>query len=125
MTVIDLCALDELEDPGTRGFALPEEAGERDAESLFVVRRDGEVRAYVNRCPHIGAPLEWQPHQFLDLDGCYIQCAMHGALFRTEDGFCVSGPCAGERLAPLEVEVHEGRVILLLPGAQAETGAPQ
>jgi nitrite reductase/ring-hydroxylating ferredoxin subunit len=112
---IDLCGFDELAEPGCRGFAVPPAAGDLGAESLFVVRRDGQVYGYLNRCPHTGAPLEWQPHQFLDPDGSFIQCALHGALFQPEDGYCVSGPCAGDRLQSLRVEVRAGRAVLLLP----------
>lgn len=49
----------------------------------------------------------------LDLDGCYIQCATHDARFRIHDGYCVAGPCAGERLRALRLRVTEdGRVVL-------------
>ena len=34
----------------------------------------------------------------------------HGALFRLEDGVCVAGPCAGERLKPWPVAVIDGVV---------------
>jgi nitrite reductase/ring-hydroxylating ferredoxin subunit len=37
---------------------------------------------------------------------------MHGALFRPEDGFCVSGPCAGESLKQLKLELRDGAVWL-------------
>jgi nitrite reductase/ring-hydroxylating ferredoxin subunit len=115
MMRIDLCAVAELAEPGSHGFPLPPEAAHLEVESLFVVRREDAVYGYLNRCPHIGSPLEWQPHEFLDPEGAFIQCAMHGALFRMEDGFCVSGPCAGDSLAPVALEVIDGRVIALLP----------
>ena len=79
---------------------------------LFVVRKDGILAAYRNRCPHTGAPLEWLPDQFLDLDNSFIQCAIHGALFRPEDGYCLRGPCVGQSLEPLALEVVDGRIRL-------------
>jgi nitrite reductase/ring-hydroxylating ferredoxin subunit len=104
-----LCHLGELGDPDSRGFEGRETGTPWD---LFLVRRGGLVRAYRNRCPHTGAPLDWTPHRFLDLDGRFIQCALHGALFRLEDGFCVWGPCAGKGLARVAVRLEGDRVSL-------------
>lgn len=100
--------LSDLEPTGTRGY---EELGE--GHGLFVVRRGAALYGYRNRCPHTGAPLEWQPHRFLDADGHYVQCALHGALFRVEDGYCLRGPCAGQSLEPVEVGVDGGWVVLI------------
>ena len=102
----DAGPLEAIPEPGSRGFA-PQ--GGRAAE-FFVVRKEGVIRAYRNRCPHTGAPLEWQPHQFLDIDNGFIECALHGALFRVGDGLCLRGPCARQSLQPLPVEVVEGRL---------------
>jgi nitrite reductase/ring-hydroxylating ferredoxin subunit len=70
---------------------------------VFVVRGDGGLRGYLNRCPHRGLPLNWLPDRFLDADGIHIQCANHGALFNIDDGYCVAGPCAGGRLTPVRL----------------------
>ena len=69
---------------------------------LLLVRREGRVYAYRNRCPHRGIPLEWQPDQFLDDSGSLIRCSTHGALFLIESGECVAGPCEGQALQALE-----------------------
>lgn len=116
--VIRLCRLDELPDPGSRGMSLT--LGERQYD-IFLVRRAEQVYGYLNRCPHTGAPLDWMPDRFLSIDQQHIQCAMHGALFRPEDGVCVAGPCAGDRLTPVPVAVESGDVVvpgdeLSLPG---------
>ncbi len=103
---IDAGRLEMIEEPGARGFELPGTEG----VPFFIVRKQGRVHAYRNRCPHTGAPLEWQPHQFLDMDNGFIQCAMHGALFRVATGLCVRGPCVNQSLQPLPVEVEDGRV---------------
>lgn len=86
-----LCAGTELADASSRGFEI-------DGQKLFAVRRAGQVYVYINRCPHRGVGLEWQPDQFLDPSNSLIQCATHGALFLIEDGECVAGPCAGQSL---------------------------
>lgn len=57
-----------------------------------------QVYCYKNECPHTLANLNWQKDIFLNLEKTHIQCSMHGALFRIEDGLCVWGPCKGMRL---------------------------
>jgi nitrite reductase/ring-hydroxylating ferredoxin subunit len=97
-----LCATAELSEGQSRGFSLMD-------SKLLVVRRDGQVYAYQNRCPHRGVSLEWQPDQFLDPSQSLIQCATHGALFLIESGECVAGPCSGQALKALQCrEDHTG-----------------
>lgn len=69
----------------------------------FAMRHQGRLHLYRNRCPHTGAPLNWRPDTFLTPEGDLIQCALHGALFRIEDGLCLHGPCQGRHLAKLEL----------------------
>ncbi len=109
----DLCALSELADPGSRGFDI--DLGAEPKLRLFLVLKDGVLSAFRNSCPHTGAPLEWQEHQFLDFDNSFIQCALHGALFRTGDGYCLRGPCVGASLERLESVVVDGRIRVTLP----------
>jgi nitrite reductase/ring-hydroxylating ferredoxin subunit len=104
-----ICPLHELADPGAKGFTM----GEGDWPLRgFVVRRGGNVHAYVNHCPHAGFPLNWSPDAFLAPDAPLILCAMHGALFEIETGLCLSGPCDGLRLRALAVRVVRGYVML-------------
>ena len=105
-----LCRLDELDDPGARGFVI-ERDGARQA--LLVVRRAGEVFGYVNDCPHIHVPLDWVEGQFLDFTRSHILCANHGARFDIASGVCVVGPCAGKSLTAVPVRVSEGWVYAL------------
>jgi ketohexokinase len=112
-TELALCRLDDLADPGSRGLVLPLADG-TDLDG-FVVRRGARVFAYRNACPHTGAPLEWRAHQFLDADGRFVQCALHGALFEPADGRCVHGPCVGDALVGLPVAVRDGWVTWTIP----------
>ena len=89
-----LCAGADLIEGGSRGFDI-------DGKKLFAVRHAGQAYVYLNRCPHRGVGLEWQPDQFLDPSNSLIQCATHGALFLIEDGECVAGPCAGQSLTAI------------------------
>jgi nitrite reductase/ring-hydroxylating ferredoxin subunit len=53
------------------------------------------------------------PDQFLSLDNLHIQCATHDALFNLHDGTCVAGPCAGDRLTGVPLQLESGNVYLL------------
>ncbi len=106
-----LCQLDELDDPGAKGVMIHLPDSDKQIE-ILLVRKAGEIHAYHNRCPHTGVQLEWVPDQFLDLDRHYIQCATHGALFRMQDGYCVRGPCAGDFLVQLDVQLMDGAVVM-------------
>jgi nitrite reductase/ring-hydroxylating ferredoxin subunit len=104
-----VCRLADLKADMARAFTL----GEGDWPLRgFVVRAGAEVRAYVNRCPHAGHPLDLLPGRFLTADGALIVCASHGALFEKATGYCVAGPCAGKSLRPVGVEVRSGYVLL-------------
>ena len=104
-----LCRLDDIPDRGSNGFYTDG----ADGRLLYmVIRRGNEVFVYVNRCPHTGLPLDFQPGRFLTADGALIQCSNHGAQFLITDGFCVSGPCEGDSLKAVKTEIRDGRVFV-------------
>ena len=109
-----ICASDELVD-AARGvrFELPT------GSQGFAVRHCGAVRAYVNRCPHSGTELDWQPGEFFEETGLYLICSTHGALFEPGSGFCVAGPCRGASLEPLAIRERGGQVVMLVNEARA------
>lgn len=103
----ELCGLDDIPDGGSNGFFIDT----TDGRLLYMaIRRGAEVFVYVNSCPHTGMPLDFQPGQFLSPDRSLIQCSTHGAQFRIEDGYCVSGPCEGDSLVAVKTEIRGGRV---------------
>ena len=102
-----LCHIDEIAEGQSKGFNL-------NGQELFAVKKAGKIYLYDNHCPHVGVNLEWLPDQFLDSEGCLIQCSMHGALFTIENGHCIAGPCQGDSFTPLRFSVEDG-VIYLMP----------
>jgi nitrite reductase/ring-hydroxylating ferredoxin subunit len=104
-----LLALDRIAD----GALVEVEATvDSDAESL-VLHRDGDsVRVWLNICPHAGRRLDWAPGQFLKSKDGLLVCAAHGASFELGKGECVAGPCRGESLRAVAVEVRDGEVWL-------------
>jgi nitrite reductase/ring-hydroxylating ferredoxin subunit len=120
-----ICASGALRE-GASGvrFELKALGGE---EKGFAVRFNGTACAFVNRCPHLGTELDWQPGEFFEESGLYLVCSTHGALFEPNTGFCVAGPCHGASLEPLQVREKDGEVFLMddiAPPTQTKTSAP-
>lgn len=78
----------------------------------FVVRHRGQVRAWLNRCAHVGVELDWQPGRVFDDSGLYLICAVHGALYLPESGLCIAGPCRGKSLTSVAVYEQGGGIFL-------------
>ena len=76
----------------------------------FIVNVDGALHAYVNRCRHVPAGLDWVENQFFTEDGRYLQCATHGALYVPESGECVAGPPCGKTLIRIPLMFEGGAV---------------
>ena len=104
-----LCRLDELAATGCREFRLG--GGEWPLRG-FVVKSGAEVHAFLNRCAHLALPLNLLPDRFLTHDGSMLLCTAHGALFEKSTGYCVAGPCSGQSLTRLAVQVAAGCVLL-------------
>ena len=102
-----ICAYNDIEEDGS--IALTAEVNGEPTQ-LMAIRKDGLVHVYKNICPHIGAPLDFTPGQFLNLERNFIMCSTHGALFQIEDGQCVSGPCQGQSLEPVPSRISEDSV---------------
>ena len=107
---LKLCEIGDIADGESGGFFA-----ERDGkmQGYIVVRKGGQAFVYLNSCPHIGTPLDFAPGRFLNIDKSMILCSTHGALFRIEDGHCVSGPCAEQALTIAPHEIRDGAVYLI------------
>ena len=100
-----LCHVNDIDEGASKGFEIND-------KKLFAVKKDAVIYVYENRCPHLGIELEWLEDQFLDSEGALIQCSTHGALFLIEDGNCISGPCAGQQLRPIDTVIQADEVFL-------------
>lgn len=112
-----ICASDALEEGG-RGVRFEVEvAGE--TQPAFVVRYNGMVHAYLNRCAHISVELDFNEGDFFEEGGLYLVCSTHGALYDPESGACVGGPCAGKGLYKLTT-LERGQAIYLIENKTLE-----
>lgn len=106
---MQICKLADLIENSARSFEF-----ERQGHVVegFVIHWRGEFRAWLNACPHTGVNLDWAEDQFFSLDQDYIQCSLHGALFKPLEGTCVYGPCVEQSLTPVAITVQDGWIVL-------------
>lgn len=106
-----ICASSELQDGG-RGIRFSVVRWGR-PEVAFAVRYRGVIKAYLNRCGHVPTELDWNPGEFFDVEGRYLICATHGAIYSPESGRCMGGRCNGKGLEPVAVVERDGHVYLM------------
>lgn len=108
-TRIDVCADADLAEGCSAKFRL---GRGKPAREGFVVRYRGALHAWRNECRHVPVTLDWVENRFFSSDGCWIQCATHGALYDPATGLAVAGPPAGKHLHRLDVQVEDGRIVV-------------
>jgi nitrite reductase/ring-hydroxylating ferredoxin subunit len=106
-----ICSAGELADGGTGVRFSVDRYGR--SEPAFVIRYDGRVYGYLNRCAHVPVTLDWMEGEFFDSSGLYLICSTHGATYLPDSGHCIAGPCSGRSLVRLTVEERDGNVYLI------------
>lgn len=79
----------------------------------FVVRWQGRVYGYLNRCAHMPMELDWLPGVFFGAEGGDLVCSTHGAVYAVADGRCLGGPCGSTPLIRLVVAERDGAIYFL------------
>jgi nitrite reductase/ring-hydroxylating ferredoxin subunit len=112
--IFAVCSVNDVARKRAVGHVLArlDENGKMVPFPIVVTRQAGKYYVYVNRCPHQGARLDFEPRQFLDPSLRYLICGKHGALFDIPTGYCIDGPCKGERLEPVEAVIDEGDICI-------------
>jgi nitrite reductase/ring-hydroxylating ferredoxin subunit len=103
-----LCASAELKERGQAVVFDVLQWGE--PARAFALRYDGRVVAYLNRCLHVPAEMDWQPGEFLDGDKEFIMCSIHGAVYEPQTGRCAGGPCGRGKLTVIDAFERDGQV---------------
>lgn len=101
----ELCQISSIPEGSSRNFEI-------DQVQLFAVNKAEQIFLYLNRCPHLHVPLNWEPNKFLNNSGDLIQCSTHGALFDIANGECLQGPCQGQSLQAIDYEVKDGNIYI-------------
>lgn len=108
VAALRLCASGELEDKGTAFVFDVQHFGE--PMRAFVLRFDGRLVGYLNRCLHVPTEMDWRPGEFLDASKAFILCSIHGAAYLPLTGRCTGGPCGNGRLVAIDVFERDGQV---------------
>ena len=77
---------------------------------VFLARHHGKLVAYENRCRHLPVSLDFFDGHFFTHDGQHFVCHNHNALYEPLTGLCIQGPCEGQSLKALAIEVAGGDV---------------
>lgn len=112
-----ICRLADMPEDKARGFTLNGPDGER--LEVIIWRDEQGIRGFVNQCPHLGLPLETFPDRFLSADGTHLICSAHGAQFDAQGG-CFAGPCKGDALTRLPLEIDDKHIVLAASAAHSE-----
>lgn len=105
-----LCRIEDIDPELGREISVSDGEGQL---FLALFRAGNDVHAYLNSCPHQGRSLSWAPGQFLFGEDGRLVCPHHGACFDISTGECISGPCEGASLRPVEVTIGDGEVRLV------------
>src|SRR5262249_50063715 len=105
-----ICSIQELSDNSSLKFRILEQGR---AIEAFLIRFSGQYYAYKNRCAHLALTLDLDDNDFFTIDYRALICKTHGAAYFPESGICFSGPCYGEALEALSVQLRDGQVILV------------
>jgi nitrite reductase/ring-hydroxylating ferredoxin subunit len=108
-----ICASAKLSDSGKAVRFEVEYLGE--TTPAFVIRFDGAVFGYLNRCGHRPMELDWRASEVFDLEGRNLICSTHGASYAPVTGRCLGGPCGGTPLLKLLIAERGGTVYYLGP----------
>jgi nitrite reductase/ring-hydroxylating ferredoxin subunit len=79
-------------------------------EECLLLRFEGEVYAYLNRCVHMPRRLDGEEPRVFDHSGRYLRCSMHGIVYAPQTGASVSTMYEGERLHVVDVYEENGEV---------------
>jgi toluene monooxygenase system ferredoxin subunit len=80
-------------------------------KGIVLLNIDGEIRAFEDRCPHLGYQLSEG-----DLEGCTLTCANHLWEF---DALTGAGTNPGNcHLTAIDTRVKEGKIEILVPGRE-------
>ena len=104
-----ICSTADLRNGESVKFRFSSETGTLEA---FLILHRNRYHAYVNRCRHLGTPLDYDDNDFFSRDGERLVCKTHGAQYLPDSGACAGGPCDGGSLKAVPIEVSESQIIL-------------
>ena len=81
--------------------------------SAIVYRKENQIHAWLNSCPHEGRKLCNDPDYLFNKKNNLLECMHHQALFHPISGRCEMGTCKGEKLLKYEVVELKNKIAIL------------
>ncbi len=109
-----ICKLDKTQNitPDTwHEFSLQLDSG---LTSIMLMYSQGNYHAFKNLCPHQGRRMDYSLGKFLLTPEGNLVCPAHGAEFKMDSGLCIDGPCLGESLQEVHLEINEGFIFAII-----------
>ena len=118
-----ICETMEVQEEEVRGFVLARTVdGKMAPWPILVTRKGGQFHAYENACPHGSDRLDARSGEFLDEEGNFLKCSVHGDLFDLEDGKCFIGPAKGKSLKRIDIVIDDGDICMIDDSLSDEDG---
>ena len=83
---------------------------EGNEDECLLLRFDGKVYAYINRCVHMPRRLDGEESRIFDHSGRFLRCSMHGIVYTPQTGTSLSTMCEGEQLRAIDVYEEAGEI---------------
>lgn len=88
----------------------------QELREAFFYKIKENVVGFINLCPHLNTPLDWDDDFFFNIEGNII-CRIHGAQFSNENGCVLSGPARSSLYKVIVEEIKEKcKLYLVLRG---------
>lgn len=75
--------------------------------SIVLIKYEGDVKAYLNNCPHQDVPLNEAYKIDVNPFEKTMKCSVHDAFFNIEDGVCIEGPCWNQALETVAIQIDD------------------
>ncbi|MBQ0757121.1 MAG: Rieske 2Fe-2S domain-containing protein [Amphritea sp.] len=105
-----LCRVDEVSEDEVVEFKFGDNI--KTLFRMFLYNDQGQLRAYMNVCPHFNVPLNVSPGEMFTSDRAQFMCSIHYAKFNLNDGHCTDGPCEGLGLEVIPLDIINNEVFV-------------
>lgn len=82
--------------------------------SLMLKQKGKTYIGFKNNCPHQGRRMNYSLGKFLTTQEGNIVCPAHGAVFNPDDGLCINGPCLGQSLEPVQIQLNDESIFAIV-----------
>ena len=96
-----------------KSVVLVEIPNNSDNLNVIVYRKENQIHAWLNSCPHEGRKLCNDPDYLFNRTNNLLECMHHQALFHPTTGECNVGPCNGEKLLRYEAVEFNNKITIL------------